>query len=322
MGCGGSKPDESFAQHPPLLEEHVYQLNLPAPPVNGFDSFLTLQWCRDLREEADERTKAEKAAQKKKQDPSAVPPPPKKYYLCLVGRFEPYEENKTVNLQKADKAYQSLPKWQDPDFMEDMLANGPFYQNDAFILEHVPSAIRLPADYAYTEQYKRAYLHHHGMAATADQIAAHQVYVARTLWKELHTYQSNDNKDAKGRDRSRTVRKLEDILRSLEYDANILTTAQAQVEAEEAKEKERAAKAQAAQEAKKAAEEAKKAKEEQAKKAKEEKEAQAKEDKKNKNNSKGKKKDDKPSDVKEIKEDDKQEEKEEAKEKQQVEKKE
>ena len=274
MGCGGSKPDESFAQHPPLLEEHVYQLNLPAPPMNGFDSFMTLQWCRDLKEEKDEYSQLQKDAKKNKKDPNAVPPPPKKYYLCLVCRFEPYEDNKTVNLQKADKAYTALPKWQDPDFMEDILANGPFYQNDAFLLEHVPSAIRLPADYAYAEHYKRAHVHHHGLAPTAEQITKHQTYVARTLWAELHKYQSNDNRDSKGRDRSRTVRKLEDILQSMELDAQILRNAQAEVEAE-------AAKIKAKEDAIKAKEEATKAKAEAAQKAKEEK-VKAKEDKANK----------------------------------------
>ena len=65
MGCASSKEiDNSYALHPTLLEEHVYQLNLPVPPTNGFDSFLTLQWCRDLQEEQDELAQAEKAAAK------------------------------------------------------------------------------------------------------------------------------------------------------------------------------------------------------------------------------------------------------------------
>ena len=236
MGCNASKLDESYAQHPPLLEEHVYQLNLPAPPINGFDSFMKLEWCRDLKEEREEQEMAEKQSKKKK---TSIPPPPKKYYLCLRCKYEPYEENKTINLQKAEKPWQALPKWQDPDFMEDILANGPFFQNDAFILEHVPTAIRPPEDYAYTEQFKRAFLHHNGIKPTAEQIEQQEVRVAKIIWKELQKYQTNDNRDAKGRDRSRTVKKLQDVLTSLQLDAKILTAAQAEVETEMKEEEEK-----------------------------------------------------------------------------------
>ena len=260
MGCAGSKSiDNSYALHPPLLEEHVYALQLPVPPQNGYDSFLTLQWCRDLQEERDAQAQAEKAAakkaKKKKKDTANVPssssPPPKKYYLCLVCKFEPYEDNKTINLQKQPHAWKELPKWQDPDFMEDILCHGPFYQNDAFLLAHVPTAIRQPADYAYTEQYRAAYRHWKGgRDPTDDELTNHQIRVARTLLTELRRYERNHNRDAKGRDRSRTVQKLKDILTSLQYDVSILRQAEAQVVAQEEEEAAAAAAAEADKEAK------------------------------------------------------------------------
>ena len=235
MGCASSSAanDGSYARHPRLLEEHVYQLNLPAPPVNGFDAFTTLQWCRDVQEETAEYQRLQKEAKKKKQDVTAVVPPPKKYYLCLVCQLEPYGDNRTINLQKQKDAWSHLPKWTDSDFMEDILSNGPFYLNDAFLLEHVPTAIRPPAGYAYTEQYVRAYKHHHGQAPTADEITAHQRVVATTVLRELYQYRANGNRDAKGRERSRTMRKLEDILTSMELDAKILRDAEAVVLAEQ-----------------------------------------------------------------------------------------
>jgi hypothetical protein len=247
MGCAASQLDNSYADHPPLLEEHVYQLNLPAPPINGFDSMMTLAWCRDLNEEREEAIAAEKASKKKKSK-ETIPPPPKKYYLCLRCKYSDYgEENKTINLQKGEKPYQHLPKWDDPDFMEDILINGPFYQNDAFLLEHVPTAIRLPSGYAYVDQFKKAFLHHNGIAAPPDQIYKHQLRVAKKLWGELYMYQKNSNRDAKGRERSRTVKKLQDILTSMEFDAEILKKVEIEVQTEtevaDAKEVEKDAKA-------------------------------------------------------------------------------
>ena len=255
MGCASSKPDNSFALHPPLLEEHVYQLNLPVPPHNGFDSFLTLQWCRDLQEEKEDLERAQKQAAKqakKSKAGAATPtpqPPPKKYYLCLVGKYEPYQDNTTVNLQKQPDAWKALPQWQDSDYMEDILANGPFYQNDAFLLEHVPTAIRQPADYAYTEQYQRAFQHWRGRPPTPEQVAKHQTRVARTLLTEWQRYQRNNNRDAKGRDRSRTVAKLQAILQSMELDAHILRTAEQEADAVLQAEQEAAAAAAAKEEA-------------------------------------------------------------------------
>eukprot|EP00977_Amphora_coffeiformis_P011201 scaffold2682_cov155-Amphora_coffeaeformis.AAC.7 len=250
MGCAGSRElsadSASYFRHPPLLEEHVYQLNLPAPPQNGFDSFLTLQWCRDVQEEKEDHERYQKelakqqktkAKQKKKSNnhnaATATPqlaPPPKKYYLCLRCKFEPYQDNKTINLQKQKDAWKALPKWNDPDFMEDILANGPFYINDEFLLEHVPTAIRPPAEYAYAEQYKRAYRHVHGHAPSAEEVKAHQTTVAQTILTQLANYRANDNRDAKGRDRSRTMSKLEDILTSMELDVSILRAAETAVQ--------------------------------------------------------------------------------------------
>lgn len=248
MGCAGSRAnaDESYARHPPLLEEHVYQLHLPVPPVNGYDSFLTLRWCRDVREEKEELEELQKRAKKKKQDVNQVVAPPKKYYLCLVCKFEPYEDNKTINLQKPlvgkrkDDAqpWKELPKWYDPDFTEDILVNGPFYQNDAFLLEHVPTAVRTPSEYAYADQYVRAYRHHHGHAPSDDELRTHRVRVATTLLRALRVYRENDDRDVRGRDRGRTVRKLEDVLRSMELDASILNDAEAVVQAEADEEEE------------------------------------------------------------------------------------
>ena len=262
MGCGSSRESGdtiSYVRHPPLLEEHVYQLNLPAPPQNGYDSFLTLQWCRDVQEEREEyehyqkqlikqqkqknknKDKKNKSGdgqqqqQQQQQQQPQLPPPPKKYYLCLRCKYEPYQDNKTINLQKQKDSWKELPKWDDPDFMEDVLSNGPFYTNDAFLLEHVPAAIRPPSDYAYADQYERAYRHAHGRDPSEREIREHQTRVAQTILAEITKYRDNDNRDAKGRDRSRTIQKLEDILASMELDVGILQAAEDNVQQQKQK---------------------------------------------------------------------------------------
>lgn len=245
MGCAGSKED-TFSRFPALTDWQIEQLRLPAPPLNGFDSFLKLAWCRDLKEEGEKAEKAAKAAQKAGKEPPTGEIP-KTYYICLVADYGPYADNVTVNLQKEPEAYTHLPKWQDPDYMEDCLRHERFYQNDAWILEHVPNAIRKPSGYLYDEQFIAAFQHWNtGLKPPAHILHQHHLTVATAIYRELHGYAVRNGRDKKGRERSRTIRKLEDLLRSLELDVKLLTECQKTVEAEykiqveqEAKEKEK-----------------------------------------------------------------------------------
>lgn len=240
MGCSGSKED-TYSRFPALTDWQIEQLRLPAPPVNGFDSFLRLAWCRDVKEEGEKAAAAQKAHDKaarraKKRGEDEPEPPqeiPKTYYVCLVTDYGPYDDNETVNLQKAENAYEHLPKWQDPDYMEDCLRHERFYQNDAWILEHVPTAIRKPSDYLYDEQFTAAFGHWNGgVKPPAAVLHAHHERVATAVYRELHGYAVRGGRDAKGRDRSTTIRKLENLLRSCAYDVALLTACQGTVEAE------------------------------------------------------------------------------------------
>lgn len=291
MGCVGSKKEDTYARYPALTDWQIEALRLPAPPLNGFDSFLRLAWCRDLKEERLKAEQAEKEAkqqqkqkagkQKNNKGDTTTPTPtpvqgkeiPKSYYICLVANYGGYDDNATHNLQTEPDAYQYLPRWQDVDYLEDCIRNGPFYQNDAWLLEHVPTAIRKPSGYLYPEQFAQAFAYwNNGMKPPPEDVLRnHLRNVATTLYRELHGYAMRGGKDSKGRDRRTTIEKLENILRSLELDVKLLTECQKTVEAEYAAEQERLAK----QAEEKRIHEEKIAKETEAKRVKEEEQAEA-----------------------------------------------
>jgi hypothetical protein len=192
----------------------LIQYNLPLPPENGYSNFAKLIWCKDRKQEAKDAEQAEKEGK--------APPTErdKKYYLCLGFFYEPYDRNEPpINLGKRKKGkpvqgtYKSLPRWDDPEYMEDIMRNGNFFQNDEFILKNYTPAIRPAEDYAYTEQYVKAYqFWNNGAKPTGDQIRAHKVHVLTTIMEELNRQENMDSKDED------TIQRLKDIIESMDPD--------------------------------------------------------------------------------------------------------
>jgi len=179
-------------------------LGLKSPPENGFDDFLKLVWCRDTKDEQ----RQQKAAEKSKNKDVTIE---RKYFLCLQGIYEPYKENDPpINLNK--RGYEPLPKWTDDDYVDEILRNGPFFMNDEFILNHYPQAIRPANDYAYVEQYVKAYQHwNNGAKPTADQQHAHKLASAVIVMKHIDRLE-------KAGDEGESLQKCKDILESMNLD--------------------------------------------------------------------------------------------------------
>jgi hypothetical protein len=192
----------------PVPREHYLRLGLASPPENGYDDFLKLVWCRDIKYEKQQQKKAEKEGKK-----DAVID--KKYYLCIVGTYEPYGTNvPPINLNK--HGHKALPKWNDPDHKEEILRNGYFFQNDGFILENYPQAIKPAEDYPYAEQYVKAYKHHNQQQPTKDQIQRHKANVAVSIMEDIAKLESADDEK-----HAETLQKLKDILESMDLDREL-----------------------------------------------------------------------------------------------------
>lgn len=189
--------------------------NLPMPPENGYSNFVRLFWAKDTKQEAKETAQREKEGK-----PAATDVREGKYYLCLGFFYEPYARNEPpVNLGKMKKGkpmegtWKALPKWSDPEYMEDILRNGAFFHNDEFILKHYKQAIREPEGYAYPEQYIKAYQHwNNGAKPSGDRIREHKVNVITTIMEELQRQEDLGNKDED------TIQKLKDIIESMDPD--------------------------------------------------------------------------------------------------------
>jgi hypothetical protein len=193
----------------PVPREQYLRLGLASPPENGYDDFLKLVWCRDIKYEKQQQKKADKAGIR---DPVIE----KKYLLCIVGTYEPYGKNvPPINLYK--HGYKALPKWDDPEHKEEILRNGFFFQNDGFILDHYPQAIKPAEDYPYTEQYFKAYKHHNQQQQpTKDQIQRHKVNVAVSIMESIAKLESaDDEKNAE------TLNNFKDILESMDLDREL-----------------------------------------------------------------------------------------------------
>lgn len=190
-------------RYQPVPREQYLSLGLATPPLNGWDEFLSLKWCRDTKEEKRQQKEAEK---KKKTDVPIV----KTYVLCLCEDYGNYRESDPpINLNK--RGYKPLPLWKDDDFMYEILRNGSFFQNDDFIMEKYPQAIRPAEDYPYAEQYVKAYQHHNGGATpTYEQIEEHKITVVATIMERLERYEA----EATDRD-TETIQKLKDIIVSM-----------------------------------------------------------------------------------------------------------
>ena len=192
----------------PVPREQYIRLGLASPPENGYDEFLKLVWCRDMKYEKQQQQKAEKEGKK-----DVVIE--KKYYLCIVGTYEPYGRNvPPINLHK--HGYKALPKWNDPEHKEEILRNGFFFQNDSFILDHYPQAIKPADEYPYTEQYIKAYKHqNHQQNPTKDQIRRHKTSIAMIIMDDIPKLEATDGKNAE------TIQKLKDILESMDLDRDL-----------------------------------------------------------------------------------------------------
>lgn len=206
MGKTFSKEDPN-ARYPITPREHYTRLGLVSPPENGYDDFLKLVWCRDLKEEGRQAKKAEKEGKK---DFKAE----EKHYLCIVGIYEPYRKNEPpINLNK--RGYKPLPKWSDNDFREEILRNGYFFQNDAFILEHYKQAIKPAEDYPYVEQFIPAYKHwNNGQEPSKEQIREHKISVAVIVMEDIDRLENAEEGD-KDDD---MLQKMKDILISMDIE--------------------------------------------------------------------------------------------------------
>lgn len=188
----------------PVPREQYLRLGLAMPPENGFDEFRKLMWCRDMK---DEKRQAKQAEKKK----GFVVE--RKYVLCLIAEYEPYRKNDPpVNLNK--KGHKPLPAWRDDDFKDEILRNGHYFQNDAFILENYKQAIKPAEEYPYTEQFIPAYQHwNDGQEPSKDQIREHKLRVATTIMKDIDQLESAEAKDED------TLQKMKDILLSMDLDS-------------------------------------------------------------------------------------------------------
>ena len=187
----------------PVPREKYLSLGLKSPPENGFDDFLTLQWCRDTKDEK----RQQKAAEKAKEEVTVK----RQYFLCLVGTYEPYRANDPpINLNK--RGYHPLPKWKEEDYLDEILRNGYFFQNDDFVLEHYKQAIRPAEDYPYVEQYEKAYQHwNDGAKPTDDQKRAHKIASAVVVLQTIEKLEAESGNDE-------TIQKMKDILESMDLD--------------------------------------------------------------------------------------------------------
>ncbi|CAB9499906.1 expressed unknown protein [Seminavis robusta] len=197
-------PDRYF----PVPREQYLRLGLDSPPENGYDDFLKLVWCRDMKYE---KQQEKKAAKEGKTDVVID----KKYYLCIVGTYEPYGKNvPPINLNK--HGYKALPKWTDPDHKEEILRNGYFFQNDEFILQHYPQAIKPAEDYPYVEQFVKGYQHwNNGQQPTNDQIREHKITVAVSIMRDISRLEEA------GEDDNETLQRFKDILLSMDLDSEL-----------------------------------------------------------------------------------------------------
>jgi hypothetical protein len=209
MGNSSSMVSKDPNRYLPVPREQYLRLGLASPPENGYDDFLKLVWCRDIKYEKQQQKKAEKEGKK-----DAVIE--KKYYLCIVGTYEPYGRNvPPINLNK--HGYKALPKWNDPEHQEEILRNGYFFQNDDFVLENYPQAIKPAEDYPYAEQYVKAYKHHNQQhQPTRDQIERHGVDVGVSIMEEIAKLESDT-----GEKNTETLQKLKDILESMDLDRDL-----------------------------------------------------------------------------------------------------
>ena len=203
----------------PVPREKYLSLGLNSPPENGFDDFLTLQWCRDTKDEKRQQKAAEKQSKSKKGGGGGGGggdvkiEVERKYFLCLIGTYEPYRANDPpINLNK--KGYHPLPKWTDEDYLDEILRNGYFFLNDEFILDHYPQAIRPANEYPYVEQYVKAYQHwNEGRKPTDDQKRNHKISSAIIV---MQTIDKLEKAGESGNEE--TIQKMKDILESMDLD--------------------------------------------------------------------------------------------------------
>ena len=203
MGNKFSKDDPN--RYLPVPREQYLRLGLAMPPENGFDDFRKLKWCRDMKDEQRQAKKAEKEGKKDFQIE-------RKYVLCLTGEFEPYRKNDPpINLNK--KGHKPLPAWRDDDFKDEILRNGYYFQNDAFILEHYKQAIKPAEDYPYVEQFIPAYQHwNNGQKPSKEQQREHKLRVATIIMEDIQKLESEDGTDVE------TLQKMKDILISMDLE--------------------------------------------------------------------------------------------------------
>lgn len=214
------KDDPNRYQQVP--REQYLRLGLASPPENGYDDFLKLVWCRDLK---DEKRQAKEAEKKKKKDFVVDI----KYVLCLVGIYEPYKPNDPpINLNK--RGYAPLPKWTHKDHKDEILRNGYFFLNDAFILEHYKQAIKPAEDYPYVEQYIPAFQHwNNGQTPSKEQIRNHKLTVAATVMGDIAKLEAEEDVDQE------TLQRMKDILVSMDVDDDDKEECQQRLESKKSK---------------------------------------------------------------------------------------